>query len=74
MPANIINALVGSTFAVIGSNTATVSAGPIPGRTPMAVPRKQPINPHIKLIGVRAAMKPFKRLLKISIMASNPII
>ncbi|MNH86493.1 hypothetical protein D3C73_389540 [compost metagenome] len=65
----MISAPVGSTFAVIGSNNATVNAGPIPGRTPMAVPSKQPMKPHIRLIGVSAAENPIARLARMSKMS-----
>ena len=48
MPANMISAPVGSTFAVAGSSSAMVSAGPTPGSTPMAVPSVTPTKPHIR--------------------------
>ena len=53
-------------MAVIGSSKATVSAGPIPGKTPIAVPNRQPINPHIRLIGVSAEENPIARLARMS--------
>ena len=53
MPAKKIIDAVGSTCAVIGSSIATVTAGPRPGSTPMAVPSAQPMKAHIRLIGVR---------------------
>lgn len=62
----MINAPVGSTLAVMGSSKATVSAGPMPGNTPMAVPSRQPMKPHIRLIGVSAAEKPIARLERMS--------
>jgi hypothetical protein len=34
--------LTGSRPKVIGSSIAMVTSGPIPGRTPMSVPRKTP--------------------------------
>ena len=43
MPANMINAPVGSIFEVTGRSNATVNAGPIPGRTPIAVPSVTPM-------------------------------
>ncbi|MNM49496.1 hypothetical protein D3C81_605020 [compost metagenome] len=62
----MISAPVGSTLAVIGNSRATVSAGPIPGNTPMAVPSRQPMNPHIRLIGVSAEENPIARLERMS--------
>ena len=53
MPAKKIIEAVGSTCAVIGSSIATVTAGPRPGSTPMAVPTAQPTKAHSRLIGVR---------------------
>ena len=38
MPANMISEPAGSSLKVIGSSSATVSAGPMPGSTPTAVP------------------------------------
>jgi hypothetical protein len=45
MPAKKIIDAVGSTCAVIGSSMATVTAGPRPGSTPMAVPRRSRRRP-----------------------------
>ncbi|MNF82541.1 hypothetical protein D3C84_648490 [compost metagenome] len=56
-------------MAVIGSSKATVSAGPIPGNTPMAVPSRQPMKPHSRLIGVSAAEKPIARLARMSMLS-----
>jgi hypothetical protein len=53
MAANIINAEVGFTVNVIGSNKPIARAGPIPGSTPTSVPRKVPKRPNIKLVGVK---------------------
>ena len=58
---------VTSTWAVIGKSIATATAGPIPGKTPTAVPSVQPIKHHNKLIGVAAVEKPCKSWVKISI-------
>ena len=38
----MMKAAVGSSWAVTGRSSATVSAGPIPGSTPMAVPTVTP--------------------------------
>eukprot|EP00952_Eustigmatos_sp_NYUAD-ZCMA_P002716 11900-Eustigmatos_ZCMA.PRE.1 len=37
---------------------ATVTAGPRPGSTPMAVPSAQPARAHSRLMGVPAVAKP----------------
>ena len=42
----MMNALIGSRLKVTGSSTATVSAGPIPGSTPIAVPSVVPTSAH----------------------------
>jgi len=42
---------------VAGSSIAMVATGPIPGRTPISVPRTQPIRQYNKLIGVTATPK-----------------
>jgi hypothetical protein len=44
----------------MGSNMATVTAGPKPGNTPMAVPKAQPTKAQSKFIGVAAVAKPPK--------------
>ena len=44
MPPNMMKALVGSSPNVMGRRSATVSAGPIPGSTPTAVPSVTPAN------------------------------
>ncbi|MNN28216.1 hypothetical protein D3C81_1417780 [compost metagenome] len=67
----MISAAVGSTLAVSGSSIATVSAGPMPGSTPMAVPRKQPTRAHIRLMGVMATAKPCINWFRVS-MAIPP--
>src|SRR5690348_6447643 len=58
MPANIMSALAGSSLKVIGSSIATVSAGPMPGSTPTAVPMVTPMSAHIRLAGVSASPNP----------------
>ncbi len=45
-------------FMLMGRSSAIVAAGPSPGRTPTAVPRAQPISPHMRLIGVAAIWNP----------------
>src|SRR6476469_5410555 len=58
MPANMMNAAVGSSVYVIGSSRATVIAGPMPGSTPTAVPRVTPTSAYSRYRGCRAVAKP----------------
>src|SRR3954464_4764022 len=51
----------------MGSSSATVSAGPMPGRTPIAVPMVTPSADHIRLKGVIATAKPWARAARVSI-------
>ena len=37
---------------------ATVAVGPMPGKTPISVPRSAPIKQNKMLVGVRASEKP----------------
>src|SRR5688572_19992705 len=59
MPANMMNAVVGSSVNVTGRSNATVMAGPMPGRTPTAVPSRTPSRANSRLTGVSASTKPF---------------
>ena len=68
MPANMISAPVGSSFTVSGSSIATVSAGPTPGSTPIAVPSVTPMKPHSRLFGASATPKPVKSALRVSVI------
>src|SRR3712207_3545096 len=56
-----MKAPVALTWKVIGSSSAMVSAGPIPGSTPTAVPRKQPSSAQPRLPSVSALKKPRER-------------
>src|SRR5689334_23277299 len=58
MPANMMSAPLASTFVVIGSSNATVTAGPTPGSTPTAVPSRHPIRQNIRFWKVRATWNP----------------
>src|ERR671935_1628459 len=66
MPANRMNAAVDSALKVIGSSKAMVSAGPSPGRTPIAVPSVVPRRHHRRFIGVSATAKPLRSCEKAS--------
>src|SRR4029453_8807318 len=70
MPAKRMKAEVGSTLKVIGRRSAMVSAGPSPGRTPIAVPSVVPTRHHTRLIGVSATAKPLRSWEKASMSAA----
>src|SRR4051812_14646498 len=55
MPANMISAVVTSRPRVRGRSSAIVMAGPMPGRTPIAVPSSTPRNANMRFVdgGVR---------------------
>src|SRR5262245_12587560 len=59
MPANMMSDPAGSSLNVTGSSSATVSAGPMPGRTPTAVPSSTPINANRRFIGCSAMRRPW---------------
>src|SRR5215471_9844871 len=65
-----MNAAVDSTLKVIGKSSAMVSAGPRPGRTPIAVPSVVPTKHHRRFIGVSATAKPLRSCEKASISAA----
>jgi hypothetical protein len=52
---------------LIGNSMAMVATGPMPGRTPMRVPRSAPIKQKRRFAGVVTAEKPNPRESKISI-------
>ena len=58
MPASMINAGVGGRLNVIGSSIAIVATGPMPGSTPISVPRKQPTKQYHKFCQCSATEKP----------------
>src|SRR5262245_66673053 len=59
MPANMMSEPAGSSLNVTGSNSATVSAGPMPGSTPTAVPSSTPISAYNRFIGCSATTRPW---------------
>ena len=59
MPANMISEPAGSSLKVTGSSSATVSAGPMPGSTPTAVPSSTPISANRRFIGCKATVRPW---------------
>jgi hypothetical protein len=58
MPPNMMKALVGSRLNVIGSSSATVKAGPMPGSTPTAVPSVTPTSAHSRCAHDNALANP----------------
>src|SRR5438093_11236109 len=52
--------LVGSTrlAKMTGRRIATPETGPMPGRTPIAVPTRQPTSANSRFVGVSASWKP----------------
>src|SRR3954469_279657 len=69
MPASMMSAATGFRLNVMGSSIAMVAMGPMPGSTPMSVPRITPMKQYRTLSGWTATVKPRTRLLKISICA-----
>ena len=70
MPANMMIAVTGGRLNVKGSKRATVPVDPIPGRTPMNVPIKQPKKQKNRLLGVRMTENPKPILWKTSMKTS----
>src|SRR5689334_20612554 len=68
MPASMISAATGATLKVMGSSIAIVASGPMPGSTPMRVPRKQPMKQYQRFCQVSATLKPNTRLWNSSIL------
>src|SRR5918998_2926649 len=71
MPANMMMEPAGSSLKVIGRSSATVSAGPMPGSTPTAVPRRTPMSAKSRFIGWMATVRPWGRETKASMAASD---
>ena len=68
MPANMMNAPVGSSkLNVSGSSSAIVSAGPMPGSTPTNVPSGTPSSANSRFSGSSTVPKPSIRSLSASI-------
>jgi hypothetical protein len=58
MEASMIMPPMGSKLKVMGIKIAVPAAGPNPGRTPMRVPRTQPIKANMRFMGIVATEKP----------------
>src|SRR3970040_1729752 len=63
----MISAATGGTLKVIGSSIAIVASGPMPGSTPISVPRNTPMKQNHRFCSDSATVKPKMRLLKRSI-------
>src|ERR1044072_5780891 len=72
MPASMISEDNGSSPKVIGSSIAMVGIGPMPGSTPISVPRKQPISAKPMFCQDAAALKPVARLANRSTSVAPP--
>jgi hypothetical protein len=60
MPESIMMAEAGGIAKVTGRSKAMVAAGPIPGRTPISVPTKQPAKQSRRFMGVTAMLNPVR--------------
>ena len=67
----MMKAEAGATCAVTGISSAMVSAGPIPGSTPTAVPSAQPISAQNRFIGCSATANPPISWLRTSMASPN---
>jgi len=56
--ASMMMAETGGRVKVKGRRSATLPAGPIPGRTPMSVPIKTPAKQRRRFVGVRTTKNP----------------
>src|SRR5688572_17888085 len=62
----MISAEVGFIPNVTGIRSAMPAEGPIPGSTPMIVPRKTPMKVYQRLIGCRQTANPLMMCVKVS--------
>ena len=72
MPDSMMIAVVEGRVKVMGRRRAMVAAGPIPGKTPIKVPSKQPTRHMKTLVNVRATPKPVAIFWKTSINGYIP--
>src|SRR3970282_1779104 len=63
----MISAATGGTLKVIGSSIAIVASGPMPGSTPISVPRNTPTKQNHRFCSDSSTVKPKMRLWKRSI-------
>ncbi|MDT4820191.1 hypothetical protein FQZ97_533270 [compost metagenome] len=57
----MISADTGGSAYVAGSSIAMVATGPMPGSTPISVPRIQPTRQYSRFVKVKATPKPSER-------------
>src|SRR5688572_23521580 len=69
----MMSADTGATLNVIGSSIAIVASGPMPGSTPISVPRNTPMKQNHRFCSVRATEKPRTRLLKRSMVSPRSV-
>src|SRR5436190_2044827 len=72
MPASMMSAGTGGRLNVIGRSIAIVASGPMPGSTPIRVPRSTPRKQNQMFCQERATLKPRMRLWKSS-MPLSPV-
>src|SRR3954471_14034561 len=70
MPASMISAETGGSTNVAGNSIEIVAIGPMPGSTPMSVPRSTPTKQYMMFCQCSATPKPMTRLFRISMCPS----
>src|SRR5690606_37259034 len=70
---SMISAGNGSSAKVIGRSSAMVAVAPMPGRTPIIVPRMAPVRQYRRFCTVTAAVKPMERPASRSIRLSGAL-
>jgi hypothetical protein len=67
MAASMMIAGVGSSTNVTGIKIAVAAEGPMPGRTPISVPSRQPTRAKRRLVGWSAVANPCSSRCRVSI-------
>ena len=62
---------VGSSTNVTGIKMAVPAEGPMPGRTPIKVPRRQPTSAKRRFIGWSAVANPFSSSVRVSMFVTS---
>src|SRR5688572_22894192 len=73
MPAIMMSADVGFIPNVTGISSAMPAEGPMPGSTPMTVPRNTPMKVYQRLIGCRQTAKPLMMWVRVSMSRVLPL-
>src|SRR6185436_10719607 len=71
MPASMISAETGGSTKVAGSSIEIVAIGPMPGSTPISVPRSTPMKQSMMLFSESATPKPSARFCRSSMVSSS---